>query len=175
MADRVRDDGLRRSLVGAGVTAAVALQIAAVVVASMGATASLDQLIKQVPARRRIGVVAYSAYSRAADFHTGIFYYAPIILGWLVVIPAAAVTGWRDGASGQRSLALAAMVGGLIAHLLVTAAFAAPALLSQRRIRPDDEKALTAAFDRFERWHLVRTVIDVATLGAAVWALVVTL
>jgi len=60
--------------VGAAVTATVALQIAAAVVASMGATASLDQLIKQVPARHRIGVVAYSAYSRAADFHTGIFY-----------------------------------------------------------------------------------------------------
>jgi hypothetical protein len=161
--------------VGAGVTTALVLQVAAVVVASMGATASLDQLIKQVPARHRIGVVAYSAYSRAADFHTGILYYAPIGLGWLVLIPAAAVAGWRDGASGQRSLALAAMVCGLVAHLLVTALFAAPALLSQRRIRPDDAEALTAAFDRFERWHLVRTGIDVATLGAAVWALVATI
>ena len=74
MADRVPDDWLRGTLVGAAVTATVALQIAAAVVASMGATASLDQLIKQVPARHRIGVVAYSAYSRAADFHTGIFY-----------------------------------------------------------------------------------------------------
>jgi hypothetical protein len=156
-------------------TTAVALQIAAVVVASMGATASLDQLIKQVPARHRIGVVAYSAYSRAADFHSGIFYYTPIIVGWVVLIPVAAVAGWRDGASGQRSLALAAMVGGLVAHVLVTAVFAAPALLSQRRIRLDDEKALSAALDRFQRWHLVRTLIDVGTLGAAVWALVATL
>jgi hypothetical protein len=160
---------------GAAVTATVALQIAAVVVASMGATASLDQLIKQVPARHRIGVVAYSAYSRAADFHTGIFYYVPIILGWVVLIPVAAVAGWRDGASGQRSLALAVMLGGLVAHLLVTAVFAAPALLSQRRIRHDDEKALAAVFDRFQRWHLVRTVIDVGTLSAAVWALVATI
>ena len=156
-------------------TAALALQIAAVVVATMGATASLDQLIKQVPARHRIGVVAYSAYSRAADFHTGIPYYVPIILGWLVLMPAAAVAGWRDGASGQRSFALAAMLGGLVAHLLVTAVFAAPALLSQRRIGTNDEQALTAVFDRFQRWHLVRTVVDVATAGAAVWALVATI
>jgi hypothetical protein len=158
--------------VGAGVSTALALQIAAVVVASMGATASLDQLIKQVPARHRIGVVAYSAYSRAADFHTGIFYYAPIIAGWLLLIPAAAVAGWRDGASGQHSLALAAMLGGVVAHVLVTAALAAPALLSQRRIRPDDEIALAATFDRFQRWHLLRTLIDVGTVAAAVWALV---
>jgi hypothetical protein len=154
------------------VSTALALQIAAVVVASMGATASLDQLIKQVPARHRIGVVAYSAYSRAADFHTGIFFYAPIILGWLLLIPAAAVAGWRDGASGQHSIALAAMLGGVVAHVLVTAAFAAPALLSQRRIRPDDEIALAATFDRFQRWHLLRTLIDVGTVAAAVWALV---
>jgi hypothetical protein len=56
---------------------ATGLLIAAVVVAAMGAAASLDQLIKQVPARYRIGVVAYSAYSRAADFHTGIWYSCP--------------------------------------------------------------------------------------------------
>jgi hypothetical protein len=154
---------------------AVGLLIAAVVIASMGAAASLDQLIKQVPARHRIGVIAYSAYSRAADFHTGVWYYAPIILGWVVLIPAAAVAGWRDGASGQRFVALVAMVCGLAGHMVVTALFAAPILLSQREIGKDDVRALTIVFNRFERWHLVRTVIDVATMGATVWALVATL
>ncbi len=33
--------------------------------------ASLDQTIKQLPARHRIGVVAFSAYNRAADRGTG--------------------------------------------------------------------------------------------------------
>src|SRR5260370_34878041 len=33
--------------------------------------ASLDQTIKQLPARHRIGVVAFSAYNRAADMGTG--------------------------------------------------------------------------------------------------------
>ena len=102
------------------------LLIAALVVTTMGATASLDQLIKQVPARHRIGVVAYSAYSRAADFHTGLSYYVPIIVGWVTLIPAAATAGWRDGASGERALALAGMVAGLASHMLVTALFAAP-------------------------------------------------
>lgn len=156
-------------------TLATALSIAALVVVSMGAAASLDQLIKQVPARHRIGVVAYSAYSRAADFRTGFFYYVPIIVGWVVLIPAAAIVGWMDGAAGRRSWALAAMVMGLVAHGLVTGLFAAPALLAQRRTRPDDEPALAAIFDRFQRWHLVRTVIDVGTLGATVWALVETM
>ena len=160
---------------GSGITLASGLLIAAVVVVSMGAAANLDQLLKQVRARHRIGVVAYAAYSRAADFHTGILYYVPIIVGWLVLIPAAAIAGWADGASGQRALALACMVAGLVAHSLVTGLFAAPILLSQRKIPHDDEKALAAVFDRFQRWHGVRTVIDLATLGAAVWALVATL
>lgn len=160
---------------GTGITLASALLIGTVVVASMGAAASLDQLLKQLRARHRIGVIAYSAYSRAADFHTGILYYVSIGVGWLVLIPAAAIAGWADGASGQRAIALAAMVAGLVAHILVTGLFAAPILLSQRKIAPDDEKALTAVFDRFQLWHGVRTLIDLVTLGAAVWALVATL
>jgi hypothetical protein len=155
-------------------SAAAGLLIAALVAVAMGATASLDQLIKQVPARHRIGVVAYSAYSRPADFHTGLPYYVPIIVGWVVLIPVAVIAGWKDGAS-QRLLALMAMGTGLAVHALVTGLFAAPTLLSQRRLRPDDEKALAILFDRFARWHLVRTVNDVATLGAAVWALVTTI
>jgi hypothetical protein len=151
------------------------LLIAAVVVTTAGATASLDQLIKQVPARHRIGVVAYSAYSRAADFHTGLFHYVPIIVGWVTLIPAAAITGWVGGAVGERALALAGMMAGLASHMLVTGLFAAPILLSQRKTRPDDEKALTVLFDRFQRWHGVRTVIDVGTCGAAIWALVTTM
>jgi hypothetical protein len=156
-------------------TLATGLLIAALVVTSMGAAASFDQLVKQVRARHRIGVVAYSAYSRAADFHTGILYYAPIIVGWVVLIPAAAIVGWADGASGQRALALASMLAGLAAHVLVTALRAAPILLSQRRIPPDDEAALAIVFRRFQRWHGLRTAIDVATLAATVWALAATI
>jgi hypothetical protein len=156
-------------------SAAAGFLIAAVVVVAMGATASLDQAVKQVRARHRIGVIAYSAYSRAADFHTGLPYYVPIIVGWIVLIPAAVIAGWKDGASGPRLLALLATGAGLVGHALVTGLFAAPTLLSQRKVRPDDEDALARLFDRFARWHLVRTVNDVATLAAAVWALVVTM
>lgn len=155
-------------------TPAQALLIAAVVVVSMGATASIDQLIKQLRARHRIGVIAYSAYSRAADFHTGVPYYAPIIVGWLVLIPAAAIAGWTEGAPGGRLAALGAMVIGLAAHVLVTGLRAAPILLSQRKVSPDAEIELTRLFDRFAFWHGVRTVIDVATLVASVWALIET-
>jgi hypothetical protein len=154
------------------VTATAGWMIAAVIVTCMGATASLDQLVKQLRARHRIGVVAYSSYSRAADFHTGVSFYVPIIGGWVVMIPAAAIVGWRNGAAGPLAVAIAAMVVGLGAHAAVTGLRAAPILLSQRDIAPDDEPKLTAVFDRFARWHLVRTMIDVGTASSAVWALV---
>lgn len=149
--------------------------IAAVVVTCMGATASLDQLVKQVPARHRIGVVAYSSYSRAADFHTGLLFYVPIIVAWVVLIPAAAIVGWRHGASGPLAHAIGAMLVGLAAHVAVTGLRAAPILLSQRGIAPTDDSKLTIVFDRFARWHLVRTMVDVGTASSAVWALVTAL
>jgi hypothetical protein len=150
------------------------LLIAALVVAAMGATASLDQLVKQLRARHRIGVIAYAAYSRAADFHTGIPYYAPIVVGWVVLIPAAVIAGLTEGATGSRAIALGAMLAGLLMHVLVTGLRAAPILLSQRKLSADDEPALTRLFDRSAYWHRVRTIIDVATLGASIWALVET-
>lgn len=56
----------------------------------------------------------------------------------------------------------------------MTGAFAGPALLSQPRVA-GDEDALERVFDRFERWQALCAAIDVATLGAVVWALVATM
>lgn len=45
------------------------------------AGASLDQSIKQLPARHKIGSVAYSAYSRASDLGPGILWYGVLGVG----------------------------------------------------------------------------------------------
>lgn len=150
------------------------LILAAVVVSAMAASASLDQSIKQLPARRRIGVVAYSDYSTAADAHNGFFWYVPLAIAWVPITVAAAVAGWADHPGDLRALALAGMVVGIAAHIVVTGVFAAPTLLSQRRVA-GDEHALTRVFNRFERWQTIRTLIDVMTLGAAVLALIATI
>jgi hypothetical protein len=150
------------------------LVIAAVVISAMAAAASLDQSIKQLPARRRIGVLAYSNYSLAADAQNGLFWYVPLAMAWVVVTFAAAISGWSDHPGELRALALAAMFVGVVAHILVTGVFAAPALLAQRRFA-GDEHALERVFNRFERWQTVRTLIDIATLGATVWALLANL
>ena len=101
-------------------TAALALVIAAVVVTAMAAAASLDQSIKQLPARRRIGALAYSDFSLIADARNGLFWYVPLAIAWVLATTAAAVLGWADHPDEQRSLALAAVVVGVAAHVLVT-------------------------------------------------------
>lgn len=147
--------------------------IAAVVVCGIGAGASLDQSLKQLPTRRRIGVGAYSAYSRVADVRIGIYWYGPLGVAWTVINVAAAIAGWADGASGGRAVALAVLVAAVAGHAVLTA-FAAPAVRSQRAVI-GDEQALRRVFDRFERLQLVRVVFDIGALTAAVWALAATI
>jgi hypothetical protein len=55
-------------------TGFVVLMVGAVAVG--GLLASLDQAIRQLPARRRVGARAFSAYSRAADLGNGVWSYA---------------------------------------------------------------------------------------------------
>ena len=154
---------------------ALALVIAAVVVGSASAAASLDQLIKQLPTRRRIGPSAYSTYSRVADLEYGLRWYLPVGGAWAVLVVAAAIAGWTDDPSASRSISLGAMVLILAVHGAITGARAAPIVMSQREVDPQDGATLGLLFDRFERWHRLRCVFDVLGVVAGVWALVATI
>jgi hypothetical protein len=151
------------------VDARLGLLVAAVVTNAMVVGASLDQSIKQLPARRRIGVLAFSAYSQAADLWHGLVWYPALGVGTALVTLAAAVVGLVGGAAGQQAVALVAAAAGTLAHSMVTTR-AAPTLFAQRRVG-SDEAALARIFDQFERLHTVRAVLQVATLAAVVWAL----
>jgi hypothetical protein len=106
------------------------LPLAAVVANGLLVGASLDQSIKQLPARRRIGVAAFAAYSQAADLRNGIPWYATLGLGAPALALAAAAVGRRHRPSAQRR-ALILAAGLSVGHLLVTAV-AAPVNFSQR-------------------------------------------
>ncbi|MGH7883315.1 MAG: hypothetical protein ACREN8_10500, partial [Candidatus Dormibacteraceae bacterium] len=67
------------------------LLIIAVLVNAILVGASLDQSIKQLPARHRIGVVAYSEYSKAADLANGVLWYGVLGIGGALITLAAAV------------------------------------------------------------------------------------
>ena len=128
------------------------LAIAATALIGPGAGMSLDQSIKQLPARHRIGIAAYSAYSRAGDQGNGLFLYPPVGIAAVLFAIAAAVSGHLSGLSGilQVPLDISALLA--ILHSLVTAR-AAPINFSQRKYALNDEENLARVLDQFERWH----------------------
>jgi hypothetical protein len=148
------------------------LVVAATAVDGVLAGASLDQSIKQLPARHRIGVVAFSAYSRASDQANGVAWYAALGIGGTVLTVAAAISRLAVGApAAHRWPALVA--GSLAIAHSVTTARAAPNNFSQRQVG-DDEAALRRVFDRFERWQTVRAALQLATFVAMLWTLAAT-
>lgn len=131
--------------------------------------ASLDQAIKQLLARHRSGVVAYSRYSQAADLGNGIPWYVSVGIGAVVLTLGAALAAFVQASSLERMwpLYLAALLS--LLHSLVTTQ-AAPTLFRQRH-HPQDVAALTILFNRFARLHTLRALLQVLTLAALLGAL----
>jgi hypothetical protein len=155
------------------VSATLALLTASLAANGLLTGATLDQAIKQLPARKTIGVVAYSAYSRAADLGNGLIWYPVLGVGTAVLSAVAGGVGLTQHPTGAQTAALIALIIGSVAHMGSTA-LAAPANLSQRRAI-DDEMALTGIFRRFVFLNSIRAALMVATLGVAVWALIATI
>ena len=146
------------------------LIVAATAADGLLAGASLDQSIKQLPARHKIGLVAYSEYSRASDLGPGILWYGILGVGAAVLTIAAAVTALVQGVPPTGATPLYAAATLAVVHSFATTQ-AAPTNFSQRKVAKD-EAALARVFDRFERWQTLRVVLQVLNFGAMLWALV---
>ena len=146
------------------------LILAATAADGLLAGASLDQSVKQLLARHKIGLVAYSAYSRASDLGPGILWYAILGVGAALLTIAAAVAALVQGVPSAAATPLYVAVGLAVLHSLATTR-AAPTNFSQRRV-PKDEAALAAVFERFDRWQTLRVALQVLGFGAMLWALV---
>jgi hypothetical protein len=145
------------------------LLLAAVVVNAMLVGASGDQVIKQLPARHRIGEAAFSDYSQAADLSNGVPWYATLGIGAAVLAIGAVLAGLRvrPRPRALTGLLVTALVC-TVAHSAVTAV-AAPLNFSQREA--DDLADLAMIFDQFEQLTILRVVLQAAVLAALVWAL----
>ncbi|HEY7833720.1 MAG TPA: hypothetical protein VIG30_09140 [Ktedonobacterales bacterium] len=148
----------------------LALVIAAAAVNGILAGASLDQSIKQLPVRKRIGLVAFSAYARAADLGPGVAWYAVIGIGAALFSLAAAVVSLVRATPTAQTLPLVLAGITSLVHSFATSQ-AAPTYLSQRTV-PDDETALARIYVRFVRWQTVRAVFQPLTFALTLWALV---
>jgi hypothetical protein len=149
-------------------TAFTILVATAAVIDGLLAGASLDQSIKQLPARHGIGARAFSAYSQAADLGNGIVWYAALGIGGAVLTIAAGVAALALGAPASERLPLSIAALLAIAHSLTTAR-AAPLNFSQRSA--SDDATLEQIFARFERWQRARAILQLATFVAVLWAL----
>lgn len=151
----------------------LAVIIAAVAANGVLAGASLDQSIKQLPARHRMGVLAYSAYSRAGDLGNGKVWYASLGIGAaLLAIVAAALILFQGSNTSNTTYAMPLYLAALLSilHSAVTA-IAAPTNFSQLK-HDGDQVALSAIFDRFARLQALRAFLQVLTFGSLLWALV---
>jgi hypothetical protein len=141
--------------------------VTALAVNGLLAGATLDQAIKQLPARRHIGVEAFSAYSQAADLSNGVAWYASLGIGAAVLTLAAVITGLRArrGRAVRRLLWIGAVA--TVAHMAVTAV-AAPVNFSQRRA--SDAAALANVFDTFELLNAARAFLQILVLATVTLA-----
>ncbi len=150
-------------------TLTLALLVAAAAADGILAGASLDQSVKQLPARHRMGAVAFSVYSRASDLGPGVIWYAVLGVGAAVLTIATAIAAFFQGAAAQHAAPIYIAAVLALLHSLVTTQ-AAPTNFSQRKAA-NDEAALTAIFNRFERWQTLRVVLQALTFAAVLWAL----
>ena len=141
------------------------LIVASVALNGIFAGASLDQSMKQLPARRRIGVV-YSAYSRAADEGRGLAWYVILGVGSAVTTVAAATTTWFEDPSAPWTTLLV-MAGALSA--IQTFATVTPMNFSRRH--NVEEAELHQLFERFARWQNLRSIVQLLALLASLGSL----
>ncbi len=148
--------------------AVTSVAVAALAADGILAGVSLDKVIVQLPARRRIGVTAYAAYARAADLGNGIAFYAAMGVGAAALTVAAFAVAAALGAPGGVAGLLAAAAALSLGHSAMTGR-AAPAMFKIGRAG-DDPADLAPLLARFARWSAARAAAQTATLIAVVIA-----
>ena len=136
--------------------------LAALVADGLLAGLSLDKVIVQLPARRRIGAVAYAAYARSADLGNGIACYAIAGVGAAALTVAAFAVAAALGSSGAVTGLLAAAAALSVLHSAATGR-AAPTMFKIGKAG-DTQAVLGPLLARFARWSAARAALQAATL-----------
>ena len=125
------------------------------------AGAGLDYTIKQLPARRIIGIAAYRKYFLASDLANGRFWYVPLgLLAYVLNVTVAVFAYFQDGPGLSTTLISVAAVCALI-HAFGTSQ-AVPAGLRFKRMNDNaDDSTLNKSFDKFARWVVFRGIFGV--------------
>jgi hypothetical protein len=155
------------------------LLAAATIVDGLLAGASLDQSVEQLPARHRIGVRAYHAYTQASHMANGRFWLIPLGIVGPILRVAASFWVYRLRLADGAVLSVVSAAVLAVGHLLLTLKAGSinwaltPWQPPERQIK--DELKLATIFQSFERWQAVRASVQLLTFVVGVWALVTVL
>ncbi len=133
---------------------------------------NVDTALVKLPARRRIGAVAYATFARGNDLGNGLLVYPLLGIGAALLTVLATIFAFVLPARAEEvvlPLSLATLLS--LLHSFVTTR-AAPIMLSLKNA-PDDEALLNAKLDRFARWHALRATLQIIVFFVLLWALVV--
>ena len=144
--------------------------MAALLMGGILAGLSLDKVIVQLPARRRLGAVGYARYARAADLGNGVVFYAIVGVGAAALTVAAFGIALAVNASATVRLLLGAAAVLSVLHSAVTGR-AAPTMFRIGQA-PDTPEALEPLLSRFARWSAVRAVLQVSTFVVVAAAII---
>jgi hypothetical protein len=132
---------------------------------------SLEGVLVKLPARRRIGVVAYATFARGNDLGNGLVVYPTWAVSAALFTFLATIVAYVEQQPTGLLVPLTLASVTSIGHFLATSQ-AAPVMLSLKRT-PDDEAILTAKLDKFAHWSAIRAALQVVTFLFLMWALVV--
>jgi len=132
---------------------------------------NVDTALVKLPARRRIGAVAYATFARGNDLGNGLVVYPLLGIGAVLLTLLATAVAYLERSPMEvvLPLSLASLLS--LLHTFATTR-AAPVMLSIKDA-PNDEATLTAKLDRFARWHAVRATFQVLTFFVLLWTLIV--
>ncbi len=132
---------------------------------------NVDTALVKLPARRRIGAVAYATFARGNDLGNGLLVYPLLGVGAALLTVLTTLFAFL---SQERMEVLLLLSLATLLSLLHTGATtrAAPLMLSLKT-NPDDEALVSAKLDRFAHWHALRATLQVLAFFLLVWALMV--
>jgi hypothetical protein len=131
----------------------------------------VDRLVVHLPARHRIGAVAYANYARATDMGNGFYLYPLLGIGGPVLTFAALVVALVQRAPS--TIVTLLVVASVLAILhSITTTQAAPTMMRVGKAE-DREEVIAPLLDRFTFWSWFRSILQIATGVVLVWALIV--
>jgi hypothetical protein len=149
----------------------VALIVAATALNGLLAGMSFDGALVKLPARHRIGAVAYATFARGNDLGNGLWVYPSTAISAAVLTIVTTIVAYTEHAPVALLVPLSIAAVASIGHFLTTSQ-AAPIMLRIGKTA-DDEALLAPMLDRFTRWSEVRATLQVLTFFVLLWALVV--